>query len=393
MSGGLNSIYSNLGYALHLHSEALYRLQEQASTGLRINRMSDDPLDAYRILGLATEKRSLNNFVDTIFDTSSNLEVSLTNIEEMIRTIAAKKADITAVSGIINPEHLSIASENINVALEHMVSLANERYGNNYLFGGSDTSTVPYAVQRTNGLITSVTYQGSYETRNVEVASGIEASGFHVGDEFFRVDNRSSPIFLGGTGAAVGSGTSSVKGDVWLSVTDAGGGNYTLSIDGGTTTVNTDGTDANLAVVNASGEILYVDTTGISSVGTEMVRVPGTYDAFNTLINIRDILNDTQDLGSDEAIRLIGYTTSSLEEVRSHLVGKSISIGSQIGFLEKLKNSVENVKFAMEVEKSNIEQADITQIAIDISRRELLYEMSLSVAGRMMSLTLLDFIR
>ena len=33
------------------------------------------------------------------------------------------------------------------------------------------------------------------------------------------------------------------------------------------------------------------------------------------------------------------------------------------------------------------------QVAIDLSRREVLYEMSLSVAGRLMQVSLLDFIR
>jgi len=39
-----------------------------------------------------------------------------------------------------------------------------------------------------------------------------------------------------------------------------------------------------------------------------------------------------------------------------------------------------------------LQEADIAQIAIDLSRRELLYQMSLSLAARMMSVSLLDFI-
>ena len=37
-------------------------------------------------------------------------------------------------------------------------------------------------------------------------------------------------------------------------------------------------------------------------------------------------------------------------------------------------------------------EADIAQIAIDLSRREVLYQMSLAVAARVMSVSLLDFI-
>jgi len=83
---------------------------------------------------------------------------------------------------------------------------------------------------------------------------------------------------------------------------------------------------------------------------------------------------------------------ASLEEIRAFMTEKSVSMGSRIGFLEDLKNSVENIKFGTEDEAAMLQEADIAQIAIDISRREVLYQMSLSVAGRLMSMSLLDFI-
>ena len=62
MSGILNSIYNNTSFALHLHAEAMGALQEQVSTGSRINRASDDPSAAYQVLGLNSQKRSLQNY-------------------------------------------------------------------------------------------------------------------------------------------------------------------------------------------------------------------------------------------------------------------------------------------------------------------------------------------
>ena len=70
----------------------------------------------------------------------------------------------------------------------------------------------------------------------------------------------------------------------------------------------------------------------------------------------------------------------------------SVTIGSKIGFLEDLKESVKNIKYNTEDETVRLQEADIAQIAIDIARREVLYQMSLAVAGRLMSMSLLDFI-
>jgi len=393
MSGTLNSIYSNLSFALHLHTDALSRLQEQASTGSRINRASDDPSAAYRVLGLNTQQRSLEGYMDNIAQANSTLEISLAVVADMTSAFAETKVLLTQiVSGVYGQAGKERIAEALNSTLEQVVSLANTRHLNEHLFGGADTGSTPYAVERTNGQITGVTYQGSSENREIEVASGVQSSAFYVGEELFQSNSRGTLAFLGDTGAAAGTGTSSVTGDVWLTVTGSAG-NYDLSIDDGLSTFNTDGADTNLAVTDSrTGRVLYVDTTAISAAGVDMVRVPGTYDMFGTLINIRDLLDNTRGLSDAQIQELRNNSIESLEEIRSLLTEKSVSMGSRVGFLDNLKDAVENIKFGTEDETTMLQEADIAQIAIGLSRREVLYQMSLSVAGRLMSMSLLDFI-
>jgi len=391
--GTVNSIYSNLSYALSLNTEALSQLQEQAATGSRVNRASDDPSVAYRVLGLNSQGRSLDGFLDTISQTVSTLEISSKVVDDMISAFADSKVLLTQVaSGVYGEDGRERIAESIDQTLEQMVSLANMQHLNESLFGGGKTGTTPYTVQRSNGKITGVTYQGGSENREVEVSAGVKSSAYYVGDDIFRSNERSSLVFLGDTGAQAGTGTASVTGDVWLTVTGSAG-NYDLSIDDGLTTANTDGTDTNLAVTDSrTGQVLYVDTTSISATGVDMVRAVGTYDVFGTLIGIRDTLNNERGLSESQLQEIRNNSIASLEEVRSLLTEKSVSVGWRIGFLEDLKGTVENVKFGTEDETTTLQEADIAQIAIDISRRQVLYQMSLSVAGKLMSMSLLDFI-
>ena len=393
MSGTVNSIYNNLSFALYLHTEALFGLQEQAATGSRINRTSDDPSTAYRVLGLNSQQRSLAGYMDNISQAVSTLEISLATVEEMVSAFAGAKVQLTQIaSGIYGPDGRAKIAERINNTLEQMVSLANTQHLNEYLFGGVHTGSSPYAATRTNGDITGVTYQGSFENRRIAVSAGVQSSAFYIGDEIFRSDSRDALEFLGETGAAAGTGTSSVRGDVWLTVTGSAG-DYDLSLDDGLTTVNTDGFDTNLAVTDSrTGRVLYVDATGITATGVDMVRAPGTYDVFGTLINIRDILNNERGLSNAQLQEVRNNSIESLEEIRSYLTEKSVSIASRIGFLDELKGTVERIKFGTEDEATMLAEADIAQVAIDISRREVLYQMSLSVAGKLMSMSLLDFI-
>jgi flagellar hook-associated protein 3 FlgL len=393
MSGALTNIYNNINFALHLNTEAMTRLQEQASTGSQVNRTSDDPSAAYRVLGLNAQAKSVENYSDHLSDTISVLELSSTVLNQMLSSFRDTKGSLTQIAnGIYNESARDRAAEAVNHTLEQMVMLANSEHTDQYLFGGGDTGSAPYLAQRTDGQITSVTYQGSYENRNIEVAPNVQSSAFYVGDDIFRSDERVAPVFVGSTDAAGGTGTSSVRGDTWLTVTGSAG-NYDLSIDGGLSTVNTDGTDTNLAVTHSTtGEILYVDTTQISNTGVDLVRAPGTYDIFSTLIGIRDILNNENNLSDAQVREMVDNALNSIDEMSELLIQSQVSIGSRIGLLDNLNDNIKNVQFYVEDEATRLVEADIAQIAIDLSRREVMYQMSLSVAARVMSASLLDFL-
>jgi len=386
MSGVLSNIYNNTSYALRLHSEALARLQEQAYTGNRINRPSDGPSESYQILGLSSVKRSLSNYMDNLSDVVGKLTMSGAALTDMLGAISDATKNISSISGTNEGAAISVAIEALNSALEQMVSAANSRRVSGvYLFGGNNTSSAPYTVTRTDGKITSVSYQGGGQERTVEVADGIEVTEYYVGDNIFRSDNRQAPAFAGTTGAAAGSGTSNVRGDVQLTVTHDGS-NYKLSIDGGAE-VTVQGVITNLAVTDTDGNVLYVDATNITSTGEEWVRVPGTYDIFNALISIRDKLESGADINE-----LRSNALESFGEIKSLLTGTSVTVGSKIGFLTNLNENLENMEFNADDESARLQQADIAEISIDLARREVLYQMTLAVSGKLMSMSLLDFI-
>lgn len=394
MSGTLSNIYNNASFALQLHAREMASLQEQASTGAQINRVSDSPSTAYQILGLNCQQRSLENYIDNLSQMVSMLEVTSTIVGRMRPLLAETKTRLTQItSGTYSEDGRRRVAEGINDILEEMVSLANTKHTNQYLFGGSNTTSPPHIVERTGGKITRVAYRGSSDSRSTEVAPGLKSSALYVGDEIFRSSNRSAPIFVGDTGAKAGTGTSSVTGDTWLTVTHDGS-NYRLSIDDGASYVTVPiGGDSNQVVTDSrTGRILYVDSTGINSTGTEMVSVPGTYDIFGVLISVRDILQNERGFPTTQLQKLVDTSLNSLDEVGNLLVQTGVAVGSKINFLGDLQDGLKNRKDDTEDQVTGLQQADIAQIAIDLSRREMLYQMSLSVAGKLMSMSLLDFI-
>jgi len=395
MSGALDGIYQNISYALNINTEAIMELEGQAATGNRVNRASDSPTSAYRILSLSSQERSLQDYQDTISTISDQMEVATSVVSEVLSSLSNTVADLTQiVGGTYNEDLTGQVIEQLNTTLEQLASLANTQHADQYLFGGDDTGSAPFTVDRNDGVVTSVTYQGSEDARAVSVSSGLDIEATLIGSQVFGSGNdREDPVFAGTTGVRAGTGTSNVTGDVWMTV-DYDGSNYRISIDDGATwtTVPTGGDTNQMLTDSETGEVMYVDTTGITGEGTELVRVPGTYDLFSTLISIRDILQNDRGLTHQDVLNYVDSSLSSLQEAEVSLTQAEVSVGLKVGFLSTLTDTLDSMEYSTYQERVSLQEADIAQISVDLARREVLYEMSLSIAGTLLQTNLLNYL-
>ena len=395
MSYSLDAIYKTSSWAIAKNSTALASLQQKAATGLNVLRVSDDPASSNKILGLQRDSRTKQQYLDTLDEAISILDLSSSVIQSISSEIARASTSLTAtLSGTTSPELRSTLAEDLNNALEQLVALCNTKRLGQYLFAGANSDTPPYAVERdASGYISRVVYQGSDEEQTIEVVSGMEMSALLVGEDLFSLDTRTTPTFYGTTGAAAGTGTNSVRGDIFLTVAGSTG-NYQLSIDGGLSWVNATGTETNVPVIHSeTGEVLYIDATGITQTGTEPIRVAGTYDLFNILISARDLLNNTEGLSETQILNMISDTVPDIKDVEAKIVRAFPIVGGRVQTLTNLRDSIDEMKLNTDEEISRVYDADVTQVAIDLARYEVLYEMSLNVAAKMFSMSLLDFLQ
>lgn len=395
MSNTLGSMYNNVSFSLATHMRAISDLQEQAATGSRVNRASDSPFDAYRVLGLESQQRDLSSYMYNLQDVINTLEFSSSVVQDVLPTVADVHTQLTQItSGTYNEKDRQVTAQGFNDTLEHVLAQANSKYKGQYLFGGDSTSKPPFvAVRDDQGRIISVEYQGSDNNRTSTVAPGISDSPYFIGTEVFGGSGKSQTDFIGDTGAKAGTGTSNVTGYTWLDVTyNETDGVYELSIDGGQTKIQADGT-ANQAITHGqTGRILYVDTSSITQTGTELVSTQADHSVFDTLIAARDILQNDRHLDEQQMKKMRDSSVGALESVKRNLSGHTVRTGAKIGFLDNMHFKLDNMHFNAESEKSMLSEADIAQVAIDLTRRQTLYQMSLSVAGNMMSMSLLNYI-
>ncbi len=395
MSYSLDAIHKTSSWAIAKNSAQLAALQQKAATGLNIIRVSDDPTSANQILAMQDNSRNKAQHLDRLDEAVSVLDLSASVIQSISGELARARASLTGtMSGTTSPELRGTLAADLNNAIEQLVSLCNTDRMGQYLFAGSNSTMPPYVVERDGlGNIVRVNYQGSQQEQKIEVVKGMELSALLVGDSLFRMDTRQSPEFLGQTGAAAGTGTSSVRGDVFLEV-DGAPGSYRLSIDGGLSWTDVTAPADNIAVIHSqTGEVLYVDASGITQSGKEPIRVPGTYDLFNILISARDLLSNSENLTDAQLVQMLAGSVNDMQQVEAKTVRAFPIVGARIQTLTNLRDITDEMKANTDEEISRLYDADVTQIAIDLARYSVLYEMSLNIASKMFRMSLLDFVQ
>lgn len=171
-----SSIVDNLSRAQNKYSS----LMEQMSSQKKINRPSDDPVGTTRVLDYRSVRESIAQYDRNIENASAWLELTETRLENIGDLIAeARSAGVNNQSS----ETSQILAQNVGSLLEEILSLANSKFGDRYLFAGSATEGDPFGriilpvANSANAFDGSVFSGGSYtgtenKTYTVRIASG-----------------------------------------------------------------------------------------------------------------------------------------------------------------------------------------------------------------------------
>ena len=163
------------------------RLQEQISTGKKVNRASDDPAAARKILSLRSEDLSLDQFSANIQKATHDLDFSASALQST-SDILQKITELTmqGISGSNDQGSRTIIANEINQLLETIMQSANAKRLGRYTFAGTETTTEPFVTTRnSSGKISAVTYNGNRESIEYNVGPNINTIVNLTGDEVF----------------------------------------------------------------------------------------------------------------------------------------------------------------------------------------------------------------
>ena len=449
------------------------QLQQEVATGRRVNRPSDDPAAALRILPLRNDLRNLDQLGSNVALARETLNTSASSLEDA-STLMQRVRELTtqAANGTMSSEDRRNIGAEIDQLLQQIVSIGNSRRSDRYLFGGTQSGSAPFDIIEDGGG-TRVVYRGNHETLDIEVAPGVNTALNLAGDAIFQQRNRGATLFSvpagvtptgatpaggGDTGigfgeldvtfaglhtdapptVSAGNGTTNAVGPLSFTFTSGpdtlsvGGGpalnlpitdgafmtadgrtisltvtgvppttsgTFTskagLSIDGGESVMEISDFSSNSLMLRDSydGTVLNVNVQNLIRTGSEDVEYSGTFDAFTTLISLRDLMNNDDEL-SDESVReRVAQMLTAVDGAHDAVLDGLRELGFRSSSMDMLNNRVEGLRISRQESLSMVQDTDMAEAILELQRQDLSYQTALQVTSRVIQTSLTGILR
>ncbi len=362
-------MYKQSVQSMQLQQSELHRTEAQLASGKRINKPSDDPTGAAKVLDLTSTIGVIDQFSRNVAGAESSLAfeenviASVNNSLQRVRELAIQGNNATN-SDI---DRQAIAQE-INQKLDELIGLANSRDGKGeYIFGGFTVDNPPFA-----DVAGSVVYQGDQNQRFVQIGEGTQTAVGDSGDRVFsRVASGDGTIEVVAGSANTGSAIVGEFGHSNSYQRD----NYTIAFSQALSTdpityVITDGVGASVSTGT------YADGESIAFTGVHL-RMNGTPDDGDT-VNI----NPSRNASVFEAVRGIANALSrpapdstasaklhnevaqglaNLDQGLDHLGSVRASIGSRLNNIDAVQNINQDLKLQLQTVVSQTQDLDYAE--------------------------------
>jgi flagellin-like hook-associated protein FlgL len=287
-------ITDSLRYTLFLQNvtkvgEQLDSIERKISTQKNVNSPSDDPIkfatsvqyDAERSLAgqFSTSLQKLSTFVG-MYDTSlSTVSDRLLDITDMVNTYDTMDAGMREAAGV-----------ELTGYIDQLVTVANTKYGNSYLFGGKQSDSAPFQLNSDYSVTYTVSQSGEDATK-IYVDKGQTSQ--------YGISGREA--FYSGSKVAYASVGNGYTGDIYSN------------------------TDSFAYIVNGSNNTFYVN-------GASYTLTSGTYSGSGLANEVKDRLGSNFTVGYDSTRRKFLITNNTGAAVTFNWSNTGSTARSVLGF-------------------------------------------------------------
>lgn len=337
-------LYDKADRAMHRTRSTLLKNQEQAISGKRINRPSDDPQGMIRSIGLKQKVTRNEQALKNMELANSYLSVTDSSLGEMTEVLSrAKELAIQMSSGTNQaPEAMAAVKSEVDELFYQAVQLANARIGERYVFAGYQTDHPPFDVEGN--------YYGDAGTIEIEVQPGqrvqfnMTGLGPFMGVE--EIPNKNSNL-----GAVRGA------------------------------TIGPEFRDPAMVTAHNQGIDPQENPEAFAK-----IQADAGVNVFSVLKNL------SEGLGTGK-VELINESLESLDQAMSQVSASRATVGALQNSVLSNRDLVETQQVTNKTLLSNVEDADLEQVYSELARNESLLSATLDSNKKLLTPSLLDFLR
>ena len=154
----------------------------QISTGRSFNSPSENPIKMNESMLLQRTQNEISQFESNVGDAKSLLAKMDVTYESTIETIhMAKEEGIKGSSGTFNQKDRDVMAENIEQHIDQILSFANEKHLDRYIFSGQKTDTPAIEYDGNN-----FTYNGNENRMSIDISNHLTVDVSDVASKTFQ---------------------------------------------------------------------------------------------------------------------------------------------------------------------------------------------------------------
>lgn len=183
-----NMTANNAIYNLQQGRARLDKLQEQSTTEQNINRPSDDPISARILMDIGDKLKATDQYSSNITKADTFMTVTNTALTGISDFLSQAKTLVNSISsGSNDATERQTVNDQLVALKKQIVDMANTQSGDQYVFGGANSSTPPFNTTNNN-------YAGDSTQLQVEVAQNSTQAMNLTGDRVLQ-GSGSSPSY------------------------------------------------------------------------------------------------------------------------------------------------------------------------------------------------------
>ncbi|QCZ94283.1 flagellar hook-associated protein FlgL [Salinimonas iocasae] len=402
-----NQLYDRNIRAIMDNQRGLSETQNELSTGKKLNKPSDDPVGASKVIRLTEELDKLkqyqrnNDFLVNALEQQEVVFESINNTATRARTLI-----LQAGSGALNNSDREAIGIELGQIRDEMLGLMNTQDANgNYIFGGHQSQQQPFVFN--GGATDAISYQGDNGFNTVKLADGVDVQRSVSGQEAFEnvLARRNFSIVNTPTAVVENSGIDSQKTFDAFSkanydpVTPANN-TFRLEITGPNQVTLTNPAQG---VTVGSATFTPSEPFSIQGMTFTLSGSPGDAVEFaldppqkkniaETLHDISSILMDDS-LSSKEISNALDDALIGLDNGVERVAQERSSVGGRLNLASSMYQT--NVDLEIEAKKvrSSIEDVDFAEAATELTKRETALNAAYSSFGKVTGLSLFNYIK